>query len=139
MSLINNVAGLQACKVIKKRLQGRCFLVNVAKFLRTPVLKNICKWMLLNSYSNKKLWCPNKNRRVCSLHVLDGQPTKYIPNPTLHMGYHPGKKEQVLFTFVIKKFNKRQHEHIFPIVPKRKSELKKFSQYLLVQGQQYKL
>lgn len=55
------------------------------------------------------------------------------------MGYDPGKKEEVLSTFEIKTINKRQHEHIFPIVPKRKFELKKFSQYLSVQSQQYKL
>ena len=28
---------------IKKRLQHRCFLVKFAKFLRTPILKNICE------------------------------------------------------------------------------------------------
>ena len=35
-SLFNNVAGPQACNVIKKRLQHRCFPVNIEKFLRTP-------------------------------------------------------------------------------------------------------
>ena len=29
------------------RLQHRCFPVNIAKFLKTPVLKSICKWLLL--------------------------------------------------------------------------------------------
>ena len=28
---------------IKKILQHRCFLVNIAKFLRTPILKKICQ------------------------------------------------------------------------------------------------
>ena len=32
---------------IKKRLQHRCFLKNIARFLRTPILKNICEWLLL--------------------------------------------------------------------------------------------
>ena len=32
---------LQACNFIKKRLQHRCFPVNIAKFLRRPILKNI--------------------------------------------------------------------------------------------------
>ena len=32
---------LQACNFIKKRLQHRCFPVNIAKFPRTPTLKNI--------------------------------------------------------------------------------------------------
>ena len=31
----------------KKRLQRRCFSVNITKFLRTPILNNICKRMLL--------------------------------------------------------------------------------------------
>ena len=34
-SLFNKVPGLQACNFIKKRLQQRCFPVNIAKFLRT--------------------------------------------------------------------------------------------------------
>ena len=46
-SLFNKIAGLQACNFIKKRLQQRCFLVNIAKFLRTPILRNICDGMLL--------------------------------------------------------------------------------------------
>ena len=33
---------------IKKRLQHMCFPVNIAKFLRTPILKNICKRLLLH-------------------------------------------------------------------------------------------
>ena len=36
-------AGLKACNFIKKRLQHRCFPVNLMKFLRTPILKNICR------------------------------------------------------------------------------------------------
>ena len=42
-SLFNNVAGLQACNFIKKILQNRCFPMKFAKFLRTPILKNICE------------------------------------------------------------------------------------------------
>ena len=33
--------------LLKKRLQYRYFLVNIAKFLRTPILKNISERMLL--------------------------------------------------------------------------------------------
>ena len=33
---------LQTCNFSKKRLQHRPFPVNVAKFLRTPILKNFC-------------------------------------------------------------------------------------------------
>ena len=39
----NKVLGLQTCNFIKKRLQHRCFPVNIKKFLRTFILKNICK------------------------------------------------------------------------------------------------
>ena len=46
-SLFNNAADLQVCDFIKKRLQQRCFPVIIAKFLRTPILKNICKRLLL--------------------------------------------------------------------------------------------
>ena len=35
-------------KFIKKWLQRRCFSVNIAKFLRTSIIKNICKRLLLN-------------------------------------------------------------------------------------------
>ena len=47
----NKVAGLLACIFIKKRLQHRFFLVNIAKFLRTPILKNSCERLLL-----EKVW-----------------------------------------------------------------------------------
>ena len=38
----NKVAGLQGCNFIKKRLEYRCFPVNIANFLRTAILKNMC-------------------------------------------------------------------------------------------------
>ena len=38
---------LQASNFTKKRLQQRSFSVNFAKFLRTPILKNICERLLL--------------------------------------------------------------------------------------------
>ena len=46
-SLFNRVAGLQACNCIKKILQQRCFPVEFAKFLRTPILKNNCERLFL--------------------------------------------------------------------------------------------
>ena len=46
-SLFNKVVGREACNFIKKRLQHRCFPMNIAKFLRTPILKNIYKRLLL--------------------------------------------------------------------------------------------
>ena len=46
-SLFSKVASFLDCNVIKKRLQDRSFFVNIAKFLRTTVLKNICERLLL--------------------------------------------------------------------------------------------
>ena len=43
-----NLHALKIYKFIKKRLQHRCFPVNIAKFLRTPILKNICEQLLLD-------------------------------------------------------------------------------------------
>ena len=40
---LNKNAALDYWNFIKKRLQLRCFPMNIAKFLRTPVLKNICE------------------------------------------------------------------------------------------------
>ena len=45
--LFNIVAGPEACNCIKKRLQHKCFLLNIAKSLRTPILKKICERLLL--------------------------------------------------------------------------------------------
>ena len=35
-SLFKKVAGLRLATLIKKKLQQRCYPVNIAKFLRTP-------------------------------------------------------------------------------------------------------
>ena len=45
--LFNKAAALQVCNFIKKKLQHRCFPVIIAKFLRIPILKNICERLLL--------------------------------------------------------------------------------------------
>ena len=36
-----------ACNFIKERLQHKCFPVTIVKMLRTPILKNNYKWLLL--------------------------------------------------------------------------------------------
>ena len=46
-SLFNKAAGLEVCNFIKKRRQLRCFSLNIAKFLRTAIRKNICERLLL--------------------------------------------------------------------------------------------
>ena len=43
--LIKMLWDVHSCSFIKKRLQHLCFPVNIAKFLRAPVLKNICEWL----------------------------------------------------------------------------------------------
>ena len=46
----NKNAGLQACNFIKKRLQHRCLLANIAKFLGTSIQKNIRERLLLRVF-----------------------------------------------------------------------------------------
>ena len=55
-SLSNTLAGLQACDFIKKRPQYRCFPANIAKFLRTSVLKNTCKRQPILIFSGNIMW-----------------------------------------------------------------------------------
>ena len=43
----NTCGGLKACNFIKKRLQHKYFPKNIAKYLRTAILKNMCeRWLL---------------------------------------------------------------------------------------------
>ena len=49
LSLFNKVVGRQACNYIKKRIQHRCFLWNLRKFLRTLFLKDIWERLLSKS------------------------------------------------------------------------------------------
>ena len=41
--------------LLKKRLQHRCFLVNIAKFLRTPFFIEHLRWLLLKYISRNQL------------------------------------------------------------------------------------
>ena len=48
-SRFNKIADPQACNFIKKRLQYKCFSVNIEKFLRKAFLQNTsggCFWLL---------------------------------------------------------------------------------------------
>ena len=45
---LNKVAVLRPAILFKKRHCHRCFLVNFAKFLRTPFLTEHLRWLLLN-------------------------------------------------------------------------------------------
>ena len=49
-SLFNKVAGIQAYNSIKKKLQHRCFPVNIAKFLRTAFFTEQLRWLLLQIF-----------------------------------------------------------------------------------------
>ena len=70
-SLFNKVAGLQG-NYIKKRIQHRCFPMNNAKYLRTPILKNICVRLLLVFFKNNSLFSSNF---PTNLKVADVLPT----------------------------------------------------------------
>ena len=43
----NKVAGLRPGTLLKNKLWRRCFPVNFAKFLRTPILTEHHRWLLL--------------------------------------------------------------------------------------------
>ena len=49
-SELNKDSMIQTCNFIEKRLHRRCFPVITAKFLRTPILKNIYERLLLEIY-----------------------------------------------------------------------------------------
>ena len=61
-SHFKKVAGLKICNFIKKRPQCRCFPVNIVKFLRLPILKNIFERLLFDSF-NGSLLCGSKVSR----------------------------------------------------------------------------
>ena len=60
-SFFNNFAGLQAHNFITKRLQHRCFPVNIVKFLKTSILKDIFERLLLNLLIQS--WRNNRKNR----------------------------------------------------------------------------
>ena len=57
---LNKNVGLQSWNFIKKRLQHRFFPVNIAKFLRTPVLENICERL----FERFPTWASNITRNM---------------------------------------------------------------------------
>ena len=50
-----------------RRLQHKCFLVNIAKFLRTPILKNICNGC----------FCQYLSKILFRLNAINGKRRKY--------------------------------------------------------------
>ena len=57
--LFSKVAGLRPATLIKKRLQHSCFPMEFAKFLRTPILKNISGRLLLKGLFSLLFYCEN--------------------------------------------------------------------------------
>ena len=55
-------------KIFKKRLQHKCFPVKFTKLLRTPILKNICKRLVLEVFYKKYALknCDVYRRKVAS-------------------------------------------------------------------------
>ena len=47
VGVLNKVAGLQACSFIKKRLQHKCFFVNIAKIFKNTFFVEHLRWLLL--------------------------------------------------------------------------------------------
>ena len=43
----NKVSGLRPATLLKKRIWHRCFPANFAKFLKTPILIEHLRWLLL--------------------------------------------------------------------------------------------
>ena len=83
-SLFNKIAGLQACNFIKKRLQYRCFPVNIVNSLRTPNLKNICERLLL--YEKHSEPSQTSKTEVFTKMVNDWKyGSKYVSDISLHL------------------------------------------------------
>ena len=72
-SLFNKVAGLQACNFIKKRLQHRRFPLVKVKFLKTPMMKNLCKRLLPKIYPVLPFWFLEDILEVAVCHCSIGK------------------------------------------------------------------
>ena len=61
-SFFKKIAGLKACNFFKKRPQHKRFSVNIAKFLRLHILKNICERLLFDCFNDSLLHGPKGSR-----------------------------------------------------------------------------
>ena len=73
---LNKNAGLQSWNFIKKRLQHRFFPVNIAKFLRAPVLENICERL----FEPFPTWASNITSNMGIEENIFSKPKKSIQN-----------------------------------------------------------
>ena len=69
--LIKNL-DLQSWNFIKNRLQHSCFPVNIVKYLRTPVLKNICERL----FKRFPICANNKQHKKWGRHFLKNKTKK---------------------------------------------------------------
>ena len=60
----NKVASLQAHNFLKKRFQSQVFPVDIAKFLRLPILKNISERLLPDYFNGSLIHRPNGLRSI---------------------------------------------------------------------------
>ena len=79
-SLFNKVAALKAYSFIKKRLQHRCFPVNIAKFLKTAFIYLYILYLMLTIYSYYY-------KKIKQLHIIFCM--------LIHVNYNKNKTNQV--------------------------------------------
>ncbi|KAI8498029.1 hypothetical protein Bbelb_239730 [Branchiostoma belcheri] len=79
---------------IHQRLHRSCICPEPFRLLPFPTQRKDPdarqKWIRLvgrKSETNRnKIWVPNADSRICSIHFVDSEPTQANPYPTLHMG-----------------------------------------------------
>ena len=72
-------------------------LFNFPTRLKKPLDRHkwIQLWLINRSSSvsgSNKLWSPKKSSHICSMHFVDGMPTKQNPYPTVNLGYDAKRK-----------------------------------------------
>ena len=113
-SLSSKVAGLRT----NKRLRHKCFPVKLAKFLRTPILKNICQRLLLSHLS--KLFFIEKVLTIffveTRIRLYDNQKSKSLatPSPDLSSSDQVVHRVYCFFTVILKVVHCLQ-ETVLPI------------------------
>ena len=60
----NKVASLQPTTFLKKEILTQVFPVDIAKFLRLPILKNICERLLPDYFNGSLIHRPNGLRSI---------------------------------------------------------------------------
>ena len=74
------MSGVEPWNFVKKKLQHKCFPVNIGKFLRTPTLKNICERLVLSQWNQsihskqRLMLCENEfipNKYLCLIKLTN--------------------------------------------------------------------